>query len=81
MLVYRSRFLPRLPGAWLALAGLAWVVLSLSNVLLPQCQGRVSAPAQPAFLGEIAFMLWLVSRGARPPADEAASSPAAVEDR
>jgi len=67
LLVYRSRFLPRFLGVWLAVAGVAWVVLSLTSVLLPQYEERMYAVLQPAFFGEIAFMLWLVIKGARPP--------------
>jgi hypothetical protein len=44
------------------------------GVLLPQCQDKVDAYSQPAFFGEIAFMLWLVIKGARPPALDAAAS-------
>jgi len=68
LLVYKSRFLPRLLGVWLALAGFAWVILSLTSTLLPQYQDRVNTYCQPAFFGEIAFMLWLLIKGARPPA-------------
>jgi hypothetical protein len=76
MLVYRSRFLPRFLGVWLALAGFGWLILSLTSVLLPQYQDKVNSYCQPAFLGEIAFMLWLVIKGAIPPSrDAAASSP------
>jgi hypothetical protein len=79
LLVYRSRFLPRFLGVWIILAGFAWVVLSLAGILLPQYQDKVDTYAQPAFFGEIAFMLWLLIRGARPPAlDAAALSSAAV---
>ena len=74
MLVYRSRFLPRFLGVWLALAGFAWVILSLTSVLLPQYQDKVNTYSQPAFFGEIAFMLWLVIKGAKPPALDAAAS-------
>lgn len=74
-LVYRSRFLPRFLGVWLALAGFAWVVLSLTSLLLPQYQDRVNAYSQPAFFGEIAFMLWLVIKGAKPPAPAVPSPP------
>ena len=38
LLVYRSRFLPRFLGIWLALAGFAWVFLSLTSTLFPQYQ-------------------------------------------
>jgi uncharacterized protein DUF4386 len=69
LLVYRSRFLPRFLGIWLAIAGCAWVILSLTGVLLPQYQDKVYTDSQPAFFGEIAFMLWLVIKGAKPPAE------------
>ncbi len=76
LLVYRSRFLPRFLGVWLALAGFAWVILSLTSILFPEVQDKLYAYSQPAFFGEIAFMLWLVIKGARPPAPDAtASSP------
>ena len=77
MLAYRSRFLPRFLGVWLALAGFAWVILSLTSVLLPQYQNTVNTYSQPAFIGEIAFMLWLVIKGAKPPALDA-SAPSSV---
>jgi hypothetical protein len=66
-LVYRSRFLPRFLGVWLALAGFGWVLLSLTSTVLPHYQDTVDRYSQPAILGEIAFMLWLLIRGARPP--------------
>jgi len=72
LLVYRSRFLPRFLGVWLAIAGFAWVTLSLTGVLLPQYVDKVYTYSQPAFFGEIALMLWLVIKGARPPALDAA---------
>jgi len=77
LLAYRSRFLPRFLGVWLILAGMAWVILSLTGILLPQSYDQVFSYSQPAFFGEVAFMLWLLIKGARPPAlDAAASSPA-----
>jgi len=79
LLVYRSRFLPRFLGVWLALAGFAWVILSLTGVLLPQYLDKVDTISQPALFGEVALMLWLVIKGARPPAlDAAALSSAAA---
>src|SRR6267143_1334727 len=68
VLVYRSRFLPRFLGVWLALGGFAYLALSLSGVLWPQSQGKVFTISQPAFFGEIALMLWLVIKGAKPQA-------------
>jgi hypothetical protein len=71
LLVYRSRFLPRFLGVWLAIGGFANVILSLTGLLLPQYQHKVFTYSQPAFFGEVAFMLWLVIKGARPPALDA----------
>jgi hypothetical protein len=69
-LVYRSRFLPRFIGIWLTLDGLAYVTLSFTGVLLPQYQSRVFLYSQPALFAEIVLMLWLVVKGARPPAPD-----------
>lgn len=71
LLVYRSRFLPRFLGVWLVFAGVAWVILSLTGIMLPQYQDKVDTYSQPAFFGEVALMLWLVIKGARPPALDA----------
>src|SRR5436190_17166443 len=79
LLVYRSRFLPRFLGVWLVLAGVAWVILSLTGLLLPQYHDKVFTYAQPAFFGEIALTLWLVIQRARTPAlDATALSSAAA---
>ena len=74
MLVYRSRFLPRFLGVWLAINGFAYVLLSLTGELLPQYQHKVFIFSQPAFFAEIALMLWLVIKGAKPPAPDAPAS-------
>ena len=71
-LVYRSRFLPRFLGVWLGLNGIAYVVLSFTGVLWPEWQHTVFVYSQPAMFGEMLLMLWLVIRGARPVAQEAA---------
>jgi Domain of unknown function (DUF4386) len=76
LLVYRSRSLPRFLGVWLILAGTGWVILSLVSVVLPQYQSKVYTYTQPAVFGEIAFMLWLSIKGAKPPA--LAPAPSAV---
>ena len=78
LLVYRSRFLPRFMGVWLAIGGFAWVILSLTGVLLPQYYDKVFTYTQPAVFGEIAFMLWLVIKGVTPPALDATASSSAA---
>jgi hypothetical protein len=78
VLVYRSRFLPRFLGAWLAIDGLAYVILSFTGVLLPEYYDKVFTYGQPAFFGEIALMLWLLIRGAKPSAQDTSASSSAV---
>ena len=78
LLVYRSRFLPRFLGVWLALCGFTYIALSLAGTLWPKYQDKVFAISQPAFFGEIALMLWLVIKGAKPPAMDAAAASAAA---
>ena len=78
LLVYQSRFLPRFLGVWLALGGFAWVILSLTGVLSPQNYDKVFTYSQPAAFGEIALMLWLVIKGARPPALDATAASSAA---
>ncbi len=78
-LVYRSRFLPRFLGVWLAVGGFGWLILSFAAILAPEYQDKVFLIAQPAFFGEIALMLWLVIKGAKPqPLDAVGLSSAAA---
>jgi hypothetical protein len=74
ILTYRSRFMPRFLGAWLAINGLAYVVLSFTGILFPHYQGAVFNYSQPAMFAEVAFMLWLVINGAKPPVPDAAAT-------
>ena len=78
LLVYRSRFLPRFLGAWLAIDGFAWVILSLTGVLSPQYYNKLFTYSQPAVFGELALMFWLLIKGATPPALDATASPSAA---
>ncbi len=72
ILIYKSRFLPRFLGVWLIINGFAYLAISFTGLLLPQYENTVSNVAFPALLGEMALMLWLVIRGARPPVVDAA---------
>ncbi|HXZ82029.1 MAG TPA: DUF4386 domain-containing protein [Terriglobales bacterium] len=66
LLVYRSRFLPRVLGVWLMIACFAWLTFSLSGLLFPGSEDKVLAITQPVVLGELVVMLWLVLMGAGP---------------
>ena len=77
VLVYRSRFLPRILGVWLIVNGFAYLAVSFTGLLSPQYEDMVFKIAFPALVGEMAIMLWLVIKGAKPqPLDAAASSSA-----
>ena len=75
LLVMRSRFLPRILGVWLIINGFAYLIMSFTGLVLPQYEDMVSNIAFPALLGEMAFMLWVLIKGAK--LDSAALSPAA----
>ncbi|MFZ0978776.1 MAG: DUF4386 domain-containing protein [Candidatus Acidiferrales bacterium] len=79
ILVYKSRFLPRFLGAWLVINGLAYLTMSFTGILLSQhYQQKVFTYSQPALAGELALMLWLVIKGAKPPALDTATTSAAA---
>lgn len=65
-LVYRSRFLPCFLGVWLILNGVAYLSLSFTGLLFPHYEDVLSKFTFPIQLGEIAFVLWLLIKGARP---------------
>jgi hypothetical protein len=66
VLAYRSRFLPRFLGIWLVINGVAYLIVSFKGLLLSPYEDPVSNYAFPALLGEMAFMLWLIIKGAQP---------------
>ena len=79
VLVYRSRFLPRFLGIWLTINGFAYVIMSFTGELVPQYYEKVFILSQPALFAELAFMLWLVIKGAKPQSlDAPALSPASA---
>jgi hypothetical protein len=67
VLVAQSRALPRVLGFWLIADCFALVTVSLTNILDPPWADVVNKAAIPAELGELAVMLWLLVKGARPP--------------
>ena len=68
VLTYKSGFLPRFLGVWLIINGAAYVALCLTGILFPAYEDKVFLYAQPALLGELVMMLWLLIKGANPPA-------------
>jgi hypothetical protein len=64
-LVVRSRFLPRWLGYWLLLDGVCWIVAAVTGLAAPRYGDTLFRAFQPAFLAELAIMLWLLIVGAR----------------
>ena len=64
LLVYRSRFLPRILGVWLIIACFAHLALSFTGLLFPDYEDWVANITQPVLLAELAIILWLLIRGA-----------------
>jgi hypothetical protein len=65
MLVYKSRFLPRILGVWLMINCFAYLADSVTALLWPQYETTVSNWAFPVMFGELAIMLWLIIMGAK----------------
>ena len=63
-LVMKSRFLPRILGAWLIVNGLAYLFLSFTSLLAPAYEAIFSRIIFPVLFGEMAIALWLLVRGA-----------------
>ena len=66
ILVFRSRFLPRILGVWLILNSLPYLATSVTGLLSPQYEATVWNIGFPLTLGELAIMLWLLIKGAKP---------------
>ncbi|HEY6325185.1 MAG TPA: DUF4386 domain-containing protein [Candidatus Cybelea sp.] len=65
ILVFKSRFLPRFLGIWLAVNGLAFLLVCFGGFLTPQYGSTIDAITSPLLTGEIAITSWLLIFGAR----------------
>jgi hypothetical protein len=66
LLVYRSGFLPRILGVALMANCFAFLISSLTSLVLPHYEAIVHGWMRPFHFGEQAFMLWLLIMGAKP---------------
>lgn len=66
LLVYRSGFIPRIFGVLLVANSFTFPVNSFASMLIPQYERIVSRCMMPLGFGELAFMFWLATVGARP---------------
>lgn len=65
LLVYRSRFLPRILGVWLMAGCFGYLALSFTGLLFPSYEDKVYTYVQPLITGEVGIMLWLAIMGAK----------------
>jgi len=74
LLVYRSRFLPRILGIWLIVGCFGYLAQSFTGLLYPAYEDQVFKLVQPFVLGEVAIMLWLLIMGAKETQHEGAGA-------
>ncbi len=65
ILVIRSRYIPRLLGILLFIAGSAYLADSFTSILLPQYEELVSPIAGVLEIGELPIVLWFIIIGIR----------------
>jgi hypothetical protein len=74
-LTYTSGFLPKALGVLMAIAGACYVVNSVARILSPRLASLLFPSILiPAFIGELAFALWLTVKGVNVEALRAARS-------
>ena len=75
ILVIKSGFFPRILGSLLMVAGFAYVISSLTSIVLPAYRHIVSRTMMPLYFGEVPIIFWLLIKGAKVPQPQARSSP------
>jgi len=64
LLVYKSRFIPKILGVLLIVAGFGYLLSSFMFFILPQYTDTTSLLATILQIGELPIVLWLVTMGA-----------------
>jgi hypothetical protein len=71
VLVIKSGFLPRVLGILLLVAGLAYLINSITSLVLPDHRQVVSRIMMPLYFAEVPIIFWLLIKGARVPQTQA----------
>ena len=74
LLVIKSRFLPRLLGVLILVAGVAYCASSTGSLLWPEQRGAINRYLMPLFFGEVPIIFWLLLNGARERPSESAQA-------
>jgi len=65
LLLMQSGFLPWILGLWLVCNCFAYLVFTLTALLLADYAATVAHALSPVFFGEVAIMRWLLMKGAK----------------
>lgn len=65
MLVIESKFIPRIFGILLILAGVGYLTVSITSIILPAFRPIVSPVMTPLYFGELPIIFWLAIKGIR----------------
>jgi len=76
LLVIRSRFIPRVLGVLLMIAGVAYMASAFTTLIVPLYASLVAKIALPLEAAELPIVFWLVIWGARPLRPTAEAEPA-----
>lgn len=75
ILTIKSRFLPKILGILLIVAGVGYVVSCFTYIVFPASLRTVSRIVMPLYFGELPIIFWLLLVGAKEPVDSAATWP------
>lgn len=74
VLLIRSGLFPRILGILLLIAGFAYLMTSVTSIVLPAYKQVVSQIMMPLYFGEVPIIFWLLIKGAKVPEPQARSS-------
>ena len=70
LLVYQSRFIPKIFGVLVMIAGFAYVLSSFMSIVLPQYKATASPFISILVLAELPIIFWLLIVGAKAQTEE-----------
>jgi len=70
LLVYKSRFIPKVLGVLLIIAGCAYLLSSFTFLILPQYKAAISPLITLLEIGELPIIFWLLIVGAKAQSEE-----------
>jgi len=70
LLVYKSRFIPKILGVLLIIAGFAYLLNSFTFLVLPQYRAAISTFIMVLEMGELPIIFWLLIVGAKAQSEE-----------